>query len=105
FVALPEMFALLLLGLCFGVSAMLLVRPSRDSGWMKLDWRALALPPALIAVAGGLAFLTQQAIGLIRPEPSFWTAYPQALNMTFFAGTALVAAAAVAFIAPNAKPA
>ncbi|RYY98313.1 MAG: M28 family peptidase, partial [Alphaproteobacteria bacterium] len=103
FLALPEMFALLLLGLCFGVSAMLLVRPSRDSGWMKLDWRALALPPALIAVAGGLAFLTQQAIGLIRPEPSFWTAHPQALNMTFFAGTALVAAAAVAFLAPNSR--
>ena len=105
FVSVPQMFALLLLGLCFAVSAMLLVRPTRDSGWMKLDWRALLLPPAMTAVAGLLAFLTQQAIGLIRPEPSFWTAYPQALNMTFFAGTALVGAAAVAFIAPNAKPA
>jgi hypothetical protein len=102
FVALPEMFALILLGLCFGVSAMMLVRPSRNSGWMKLDWRALALPPALIAVSGLFAFLTQQAIGLFR-EPSYWTAYPQALNMTFFAGTALVSAAALAFLAPNAK--
>lgn len=103
FIALPEIFALVLLGLCFGVSAMMLVRPSRDSGWMKLDWRAVALPPALIAVAGALAFLTQLVIGLIRPEPSFWTAYPQALNMAYFAGTVLVAAAAVAFIAPNSK--
>jgi hypothetical protein len=81
---------------------MLLVRPTRDSGWMKLDWRALALPPALVAVAALLAFLTQQAIGLAR-EPSYWTAYPQALNMAYFAGTALVGAAAVAFLAPNSK--
>lgn len=103
FIALPEIFALVLLGLCFGVSAMMLVRPSRDSGWMKLDWRAVALPPALIAVAGALAFLTQLVIGLIRPEPSYWTAYPQALNIAYFAGTVLVAAAAVAFIAPNSK--
>jgi len=103
FVALPQMFALVLLALCFGVSAMMLVRPTRNSGWMKLDWRALALPPALVAVAGLLAFLTQQGIGLIRPEPSFWTAYPQALNLAFFAGTALVSAAALAFLAPNSK--
>lgn len=102
FIALPEMFALLLLGVCFGIAAMMLIRPTRAGGWMKLDWRALALPPALTAVAALLAFLTQQAIGLMR-EPSYWTAYPQALNMAYFAGTALVSAAALAFIAPNAK--
>jgi hypothetical protein len=33
FVTLPQVFALVLLGLCFAVSAMLLVRPTRESGW------------------------------------------------------------------------
>lgn len=102
FVALPEMLALGLLGLCLVISAILLVRPSRESGW-KLDWRALVLPPALAAAAGLLAFLTQLGITFVRPEPAFWSAYPQALNMAYFAGAALVAAAAVAFLAPNSK--
>ena len=103
FVSLPQMFSLLLLGVCFGVAAMLLVRPTRDSGWQKLDWRGLMLPPLLYIVAGGLAFLMQQAIGLIRPEPAYWTAYPQALNMAIFAGTALMGALALSFLAPNSK--
>ena len=34
------------------------------------------------------AFLLQQALGLIRPEAGFWTAYPQAFNMAIFAVTA-----------------
>ena len=104
FVTLPQVFALVLLGLCFGVSAMLLVRPTRDSGWSKLDWRALALPPALILGAGLLAFVLQQAFGLIRPEPAFWTAHPQALNMTIFAGVLLVAAALLVWLAPKSLP-
>ena len=103
FVSLPQMFSLVLLGLCFGVAAMLLVRPTRTGGWQKLDWRAFALPPALVLVGGLLAFLAQQGIGLIRPEPSYWTAYPQALNMAIFAATALAGALALSFLAPNSK--
>lgn len=101
FVALPEVFGLILLGLCFGVAAMLLVRPARDAGWQKLDWRAFALPPAFYAVAGLFAFLAQQLVGLIRPEPSYWTAYPQALNMAIFAATTLAGALGLSFLAPK----
>ncbi len=103
FVALPEVFGLVLLGLCFGVAAMMLVRPTREGGWQKLDWRALALPPSFYVVAGLLAFLAQQLVGLIRPEPSYWTAYPQALNMAIFAGTTLVGALGLSFLAPNSR--
>jgi hypothetical protein len=103
FVSLPEVVALVLLGLCFGISAMLLVRPTREGGWQKLDWRALVLPPALYAAGGLIAFLTQQAITLVRPEPNFWTAYPQALNMTIFAGVALMAGLGLSFLAPASR--
>lgn len=103
FVQLPQVFSLILLGLCFGVSAMLLVRPTRAGGWQKLDWRAFALPPALGLAGGLIAFVTQFAISLVRPEPSFWTAYPQALNMAIFAGVALMGALGLAYLAPNSK--
>lgn len=103
FVALPEVFSLILLGLCFGVAAMMLVRPSREGGWRKLDWRAFILPPLLYVGGGAIAMLAQMIIGLVRPEPGFWNAYPQALNMTIFAGVALLAATALAFLAPNSK--
>lgn len=101
FVALPQVFALVLLGLCFGISAMMLVRPTRDGGWQKLDIRALAFPPAFIAAAGLAAFLLQQLLSLIRPEAGFWTAYPQGLSMAIFAVTALVGAAGLAWLAPK----
>jgi len=103
FIALPQIFSLVLLGLCFAVAAMLLVRPTRDGGWQKLDLRSLALPPALYAAAGLLAFVAQQLIGLIRPEPSFWNAHPQALNMAIFAGATLLGALGLSFLAPNAR--
>jgi hypothetical protein len=103
FVSLPQVISLMLLGLCFGVSAMLLVRPARTGGWQKLDWRAFALPPALLIAGGLIAFIAQFLVSLIRPEPGFWTAYPQALNMTIFAGVSLMAALGLAFLAPNAK--
>lgn len=103
FVALPQTFSLILLGLCFGLSAMMLVRPTRAGGWQKLDWRSFVLPPVLLVGGGLIAFLAQGAISLIRPEPTFWTAYPQALNMTVFAGVALVGALALAFLAPSAR--
>ena len=101
FVMLPQVFAFVLLGLCFGVSAMMLVRPTRDGGWQKLDWRALAFPPAFVVAAGFAAFLLQQVLGLIRPEAGFWTAYPQGLNMAIFAVTALIGAAGLAWLAPK----
>lgn len=104
FVTLPQVFALVLLGLCFAVAAMLLVRPTRESGWSKLDWRALALPPALIAGAGLAAFALQQVFGLIRAEPAYWTAQPQALNMTIFAATLLAGVALLAWLAPKSRP-
>ena len=101
FVSLPQVFALVLLGLCFGISAMMLVRPSRDGGWQKLDWRAFAFPPAFIVAAGLAAFLLQQLLSLVRPEAGFWTAYPQGLNMAIFSMTALVGAAGLSWLAPK----
>jgi len=103
FVSLPQVFALVLLGLCFGIAIMLLVRPTRDGGWQKLDLRALALPPVLIVAAGLAAFALQQALSLIRPEGAFWSAYPQAFNIAIFALTALLAAIALGWLAPHAK--
>lgn len=103
FVSLPQVFSLMLLGLCFGISAMLLVRPARAGGWQKLDWRAFVLPPVLCVAGGLIAFLAQFLISLIRPEPTFWTAYPQALNVAIFAGVALMGALALSFLAPNSK--
>lgn len=104
FVSLPQVFALVLLGLCFGLSVMMLIRPARDSGWSKLDYRALALPPVLMIGAGLAAFVLQQLLGVLRPEPAFWTASPQALNMTIFAVTLLVGALLLAFLAPRSEP-
>jgi len=103
FVSLPQILALVLLGLCFGISAMMIVRPTREDGWQKLDWRALALPPAFLVGAGLAAFLLQQAIALVRPEPAFWVAHPQGFNMAIFALTALVGAALLAWLAPNSR--
>lgn len=103
FVALPESLSLLLLGLCFGVAAMMLVRPRRHGGWRRLDWRAFILPPALV-VAGGLsAFLIQSVVSLVRPETAFWTAVPQALNMTIFAGVMLMAGLGLSYLAPRSE--
>lgn len=103
FIALPQVFALVLLGLCFGISAMMLVRPTRDGGWQKLDWRAFAFPPAFIVASGLVAFALQQLLSLIRPEAGFWTAYPQGLNMAVFAVTALLGGAGLASLAPQSK--
>ncbi len=103
FVSLPQMVSLLLLGLCFGVSAMLLVRPTRAGGWQKLDWRSFALPPALLVGGGIIAFLAQFLVSLVRPEPTFWTAYPQALNMAVFAGVALMGGLGLSYLAPDSK--
>lgn len=101
FVSLPQVFALVLLGLCFGIAIMLLVRPTRDGGWQKLDIRALVLPPILIVAAGLAAFVLQQLLSLIRPEAAFWSAYPQAFNIAIFAQTALLGAIALGWLAPH----
>lgn len=101
FVSLPQVFALVLLGLCFGVALMLNIRPTREGGWQKLDWRALALPPLLIAASGLAAFVLQQLISLIRPDTAFWAAHPQAFNMAIFAVTLLLSAVALAWLSPK----
>jgi hypothetical protein len=101
FVSLPQVFALVLLGLCFGVAVMLNIRPRREGGWQKLDWRALALPPILIAASGLAAFGLQQLFSLIRPDTTFWAAHPQAFNMAIFAVTLLVSSVALGWVAPK----
>ena len=98
FVALPQTIALIMLGLCFGVAALLFMRPAKNANWKKPDWRAMALPPALFIGAGLVAYVAQQLIGFLRPEPAFWIAYPQAMNAVIFIGTLLVASAALAFL-------
>jgi hypothetical protein len=101
FLSLPQMFGLVLLGLCFGLSALLFMRPAKDADWKHPDWRALALPPALIVVAGLFSFLSAWFTGLIRPEDAYWTAYPQALNSVFFLGGLIAAALGLSFLAPK----
>jgi len=101
FVSLPQVFALVLLGLCFGVAVMLNIRPTREGGWQKLDWRALTLPPVLIAASGLAAFGLQQLISLLRPDTAFWAAQPQAFNMAIFAVALLVSSAALGWVAPK----
>jgi hypothetical protein len=101
FISLPQTFTLVLLGLCFGLAALLFMRPARDADWRRPDWRALALPPAVYVVAGVFAWAGQQLIGLMRPEPAFWIANPQALNAVYFIGALLAGALGLAFVAPK----
>jgi hypothetical protein len=101
FILLPQTFSLVLLGLCFGLAALLFMRPSKDAGWKRPDWRALALPPAVYVSAGLFAWASQQLIGLIRPEPTFWIAQPQAMNAVYFIGALLAGALGLAFVAPK----
>jgi Peptidase family M28 len=103
FVQLPEMFGLLLLGLCCGAAALLFMRPAKDANWKKADWRALAAPPALIAAAGLFAFASGWFLGLVRPEPIFWVAWPQAFNAVIFIGAMIAAALSAGFIAPSSR--
>jgi hypothetical protein len=101
FVELPQVFTLVLLGLCLGLSAMLVIKPTRQANWRKLDVRALALPPALLISSGLLAFLAQAVIGLIRPEGAYWTAFPQALNCVIFIAALLLSSLGLGFPAKN----
>ncbi len=101
FITLPQTFSLVLLGLCFGFAALLFMRPTRDADWKRPDWRALALPPAVYIAAGLIAWLGSQLVGLIRPEPAFWTAHPQAMNAVYFIGALLAGALGLVFVAPK----
>jgi len=103
FVSLPQTFGMILLGVCFGLSAMLLMRPAKDISWRNLDMRALGFAPLLIAAGGLLAYGAQEMIAAARPEPYFWTAYPQAFNMLIFVSVLIAAALLLAFLAPNAR--
>jgi hypothetical protein len=103
FIMLPQFLALVLLGLCFGVAAMLVLRPARVWDWRQFDWRAFILPPALVLASGGLAFAVQFLIALVRPEPAFWIAHPQALNCAIFLAALMLAAAGLAWLAPRSR--
>jgi hypothetical protein len=101
FISLPQTITLGLLGLCFGLAALFFMRPAKNADWKHPDWRALALPPAIIVAAGVFAWLSQQLLALIRPEPVFWMAYPQAMNAVYFIGVLIAGALALAFVAPK----
>lgn len=103
FVALPQLIAQMLLGLCFGLSAMLFMRPAKDIDWKRPDFIALAVPPAVFVAAGLFAFASSFLIGLIRPEPAFWVATPQALNAVFFIGSLIASALAISFLARKSR--
>lgn len=103
FVSLPQVFGLVLLGLCFGLSALLFMRPAKDADWKHPDWRAFALPPALIVVAAAFAFVSSWFLGLVRPEPAYWTAHPQALNSVLFVGSLIAAALGLSYLAPHSR--
>src|SRR5690606_24112488 len=92
FIALPQIFTLVLLGFCFAAASLLFLRPTKDAGWKQPDWRALALPPATFIAAGLIAWASQQLLGLVRPEPAFWVAHPQAMNAVYFLGALLAGA-------------
>jgi hypothetical protein len=99
FLSLPTVPALVLLGLCLGLSALLMSRPTREADWRVFDWRSFAVGPAVLAAAALLAWIAQFAIGLIRPEPAYWTAYPQALNAAIFLMAGVAALALLSFLA------
>jgi hypothetical protein len=98
FIALPETIATLLLGLCFGLSALLFMRPSKAADWKRPDILALALPPAVILVAAAFSWASATLIGLLRPEPLYWIASPQGLNSVFILGTLISSALGLAFV-------
>jgi hypothetical protein len=83
-------------------AALLMSRPTREANWRIFDWRSFAIGPCLLVCAGLLAWLGQLVIGLIRPEPAYWTAYPWALNAAVFLLASLAAAALVGFVARSA---
>lgn len=103
FVMLPRQIALMLLGLCAGLAALLNMSPARDLSWRAFSWRIFALPPAVIAVSGVFAWITAEGIGLARSEPNYWLAHGQALNSAIFIGALAATALGLRFLAPDAR--
>jgi hypothetical protein len=101
-VSLPTVPALVLLGLCLGLAALLMSRPTREADWRVFDWRSFAIGPCLLVSAGVLAWVGQVVVGLLRPEPAYWTAYPGVLNAAVFLLAGLAAVALLAFVARTA---
>lgn len=91
-IALPQAFALPLVGLALILCAAALLRTSRDAAPL---WRVLLLPFAALAVGTGAAVLCGIVVAAIRPESAFGTAWPIALRGLFLA-VSLGAAACVA---------
>lgn len=96
---LPQPIGLMIIGLGFGVAALMVMRPSRDADWRKLDWRAFLAPPLLLLAAGASAWAIQQVIGLFRSEPEWWAADTGPLNVAIFLLAALCAVLATGLIA------
>lgn len=103
FVSLPLEAGLATLGLCFGAAILLVMKPARDADWRKLDWRSLVLPPALLLASGAFAWLAQTVLDLLRTEPEFWNAQPQAFNCVIFLGAMLLAVLGLTYLAPNSR--
>lgn len=97
FVVLPQTLAVILLIACFVVATVLVFRPEKGM-WRRPDWRALVLPPLFFIGAGLLVFALQQLLMSLRGGV-FWTASPQALNITVFVSVLFVAAVLVGFLA------
>ncbi|MBI1360797.1 MAG: M20/M25/M40 family metallo-hydrolase [Alphaproteobacteria bacterium] len=94
FVMLPQQISLILLGLCAGLAALLNFSPASDISWRQFSWRAFAAPPVTVLGATLIAMASAFLFGLIRSQPDFWRAHPQALGCTIFI-CALIAAALV----------
>jgi hypothetical protein len=103
FVMLPQQVALILLGLAAGVAALLTMAPARDISWRQFSWRIFAIPPAMMAGAGLIAWATANGVGVFRSEPEYWMAHGQALNSAIFIGALIAAALALRFLGKGAR--
>ncbi|HEV7691205.1 MAG TPA: M28 family peptidase, partial [Hyphomonadaceae bacterium] len=104
FIGLPQTISTLLLGLCFGLSALLFMRPAKDANWKKPDFVALATPPAIIVASAVIAWASAFIIGRIRPEAGYWVAYSEGLNSVIFLGVLISSALALAYLARKSRP-
>ncbi len=98
FVMLPQQVALILLGLCAGLAALLNFNPARDISWRAFSWRAFAAPPVMVVGATLIAMASAFLFGLVRRQPDFWRAHPQALSCTIFICVLIAAALVLAFL-------
>jgi hypothetical protein len=103
FIALPQTISTLLLGLCFGLSALLFMRPAPDADWKRPDFFALGAPLAIMTVSGVLAWVFYFLLGLVRREPGFWIGEAEALNAVYFFGVLVASALALVFLARKSR--